>query len=172
MVYFSKSSNLLTKRMHSYYGCICLSLSPICVVKCICPRGCIITLVAVVWLFSHVCLQMFAQTACRRGYINTMVAFIGLFSTVGSQDEINCLPPTMHSRIGSICLIFLHCVFSNVSTSCLGQRMQSHTGCTCLAFLRCVFSNVSSNCLNDRMQNRIGCICLTFLKLLALEDAK
>ena len=67
----------------------------------------------------------------------------------------------MHSRIGCICLIFLHYVFSNVSTNCLGQRMQSHAGCTCLAFLHCVFSNVSSNCLNERMQNHIGYICLT-----------
>ena len=41
--------------------------------------------------------------------------------------------------------------------------MQSHIGCICLAFLQCVFSKVSSNCLPERMQSHIGCICLASL---------
>ena len=59
--------------------------------------------------------------------------------------------------------------------------MQSHASCICLIFLHCVFSNASSNCLHQRMQSHTGCICLIFsplcvfkcvLKLLASEDAK
>ena len=97
----------------------------------------------------------------------------------------------MQSHIGCICLIFLHCVFSNVASSCLHQRMHNHIGCICLTFLHCVFSNVSlkhlhkkmhshtgyiswtcfhcafsnvsSNGLPERMQNHTDCICLTFL---------
>ena len=65
--------------------------------------------------------------------------------------------------VGCICLIFLHCVFSNVSSNCLHQRMHSHIGCICLTFLHCVFSNVSSNRLYVRMHSHIGCICWTFL---------
>ena len=34
-----------------------------------CQRGCIVTLVAFVWLFSTVCFQMFPQIVCTRGCI-------------------------------------------------------------------------------------------------------
>ena len=37
----------------------------------------------------------------------------------------------MHSRIGCICLAFLHCGFSNVSSNGLPERMQNHTGSIC-----------------------------------------
>ena len=40
--------------------------------------------------------------------------------------------------------------------------MHNHTGCICLTFLRCVFSNVSSRRLHKRMQNHTGCIYLIF----------
>ena len=69
----------------------------------------------------------------------------------------------MHSHIGCICLSFLHCVFSHVSSNRLPERMQSHIGCICLTFLRCAFSNVSSNGLPEKMQSHTDCICLTFL---------
>ena len=90
----------------------------------------------------------------------------------------------MRNHTGCICLTFLHCAFSNVSSNglhewmhnhtgcicltfphsnCLPQRMQNHTGCICLTFLHCAFSNVSSKRLDKRMQNHTGCICLTFL---------
>ena len=39
--------------------------------------------------------------------------------------------------------------------------MHNHTGCICLIFLHCVFSNVSSNCLHMRMHNHTGSICLS-----------
>ncbi len=41
-------------------------------------------------------------------------------------------------------------------------RRQSHIGCICLAFLHCAFSNVSSMPLYQSMHSCIGCICLTF----------
>ena len=69
----------------------------------------------------------------------------------------------MHNHTGCICLSFLHCAFSNVSSSCLPEMMQNHTGCICLTFLHCVFSNVSSKNLNQSMHNHTGCICLSFL---------
>merc|ERR1712020_671492 len=75
----------------------------------------------------------------------------------------------MHSRIGCICLAFLHCAFSNVSSKHLHKRMHSHTGCICLSFLHRVFSNVSSNRLRDMMHTHIGCICLIFLCHLSLS---
>ena len=69
----------------------------------------------------------------------------------------------MQNHIGCICLTFLHCAFSNVSSNCLPERMQSHIGCICSTFPHCEFSNVSSKYLRQRMQNHIGCICKTFL---------
>ena len=41
-----------------------------------CLRGCILTLVAFVWLFSSVHFQMFSQIACPRKDIFTLVAFV------------------------------------------------------------------------------------------------
>ena len=41
----------------------------------------------------------------------------------------------MQRHIGSICLTFLHCKFSNVSSKRLHKRMQSHIDCICLTFL-------------------------------------
>ena len=67
----------------------------------------------------------------------------------------------MHSHIGCICLTFLHCVFSNVSSNCLLERMQNHTGCICWTFHHCAPSNVSSNGLFEKLHNYIGCICVT-----------
>ena len=69
----------------------------------------------------------------------------------------------MHNHIGCICLFFLQCVFSNVSSNFLDKRMHSRTGCICLTFLHCVFLNVSSNHLPERIQNYIDHIYLTFL---------
>ena len=36
----------------------------------------------------------------------------------------------------------------------------SHTGCICLTYLHCAFSNVSSNGLLGKMHNHTDCICL------------
>ena len=90
-------------------------------------------------------------------------------------------PTTNCWHLGCICLIFLHCAFSNVFSNCLNQRMHDHTGCICLTFPHCVFLNVSSKCLDQRMHSHCGflnvsskrlhkkmhnhtcCICLAFL---------
>ena len=57
---------------------------------------------------------------------------------------LNCIEK-MHSHIGGICLTFLHCEFSNVSSGCLPENRQSHIGCIWLTFLHCAFSNVQSS---------------------------
>ena len=75
----------------------------------------------------------------------------------------NRLPVSRQSHIGCICLAFLHCAFSNVSPNCVLEKRHSHTGYICLTFLHCAFLNVSSNGLHENMQSNIGCICLTFL---------
>ena len=43
-----------------------------------CPRGCKVTLIAFVWFFPTVCIQMFLQMARPRGCIVTLIAFIWL----------------------------------------------------------------------------------------------
>ena len=68
-----------------------------------------------------------------------------------------------HSHIGCICLIFLHCPLSNVSSNSLHEKMHCHIGCIRLTFLHCALSNVSSNRLHEKMHCHIGCICFTFL---------
>ena len=70
----------------------------------------------------------------------------------------------LHSPTGYICLTFIHCVFSNVSSSGLSGWMQNHTGCTCLLFLRSVFSNIPLDCLPWRMCNHTFYMCLVFLQ--------
>ena len=50
-----------------------------------CLRGCKVTLVASVWLFSTVPFQMCPQSACVRGCKVTLDAFVWLFSTVRFQ---------------------------------------------------------------------------------------
>ena len=69
----------------------------------------------------------------------------------------------MQSRIDCICLTFLHCVFSHVSSNRLSDRMQCHTGNICMIFFLCVFSNVSLICLPEGMHFHIRYICMTFL---------
>ena len=43
----------------------------------------------------------------------------------------------------------LHCELSNAFSNCLPEYMLNHTCCICLTFLHCVFSNVSSNSWED-----------------------
>ena len=63
------------------------------------------------------------------------------------------------SHIVFICLTFLQCAFSNVSSNDFSERMHSHIGYICLTFLHFEVSNLSLNCLPVRMQSHIGCIC-------------
>ena len=51
--------------------------------------------------------------------------------------------------------------YITVSSKRLPEKMHSHIDCICLVLLHCVFSNVSSNCLLEKRQNHIGCIYLT-----------
>ena len=69
-------------------------------------RGCKVTLVAFVWLFSTVRFQMCPQSACIRGCKVTLVAFLWLlstvfFSTVPSTDLLE-----IHYRTGSTVWVF------------------------------------------------------------------
>ena len=70
----------------------------------------------------------------------------------------------LSSCIECICMAFLHCAFSSVSSKRLHKRMQSHIGCICLIFLHCEFSNGSSNDQPEKRHSHIGCISLTFLQ--------
>ena len=78
-----------------------------------------------------------------------------------SNVSSNGLPEKRHSGTDYICLAFLHCVFSNVFSNCLPKKRHSHIGCICSTFLRCAFSNVSSNGLHEKRHIHIGCTCLT-----------
>ena len=69
----------------------------------------------------------------------------------------------MQNHTDCICLTFLHCVFSNVSSNGPPERMHNHTGCICLTFPHCVFLNVSSILWHRKLHSYIGCIWLTFL---------
>ena len=64
----------------------------------------------------------------------------------------------MHIHIGCICLTFLQCELSNVSSKRVHKRLQSHTGCICLSFPHCALSNAFSNCLHERMHNCTACL--------------
>ena len=66
-------------------------------------------------------------------------------------------------RINLMCLAFLSCALSNVSSNGLAERRHSHIGCIYLAFLRCVFSSVSSNRMPDKMHSHTDRIYLTLL---------
>ena len=59
----------------------------------VCPRGCIVTSVAFVQLFSAVYFQMYPQIACLRGCIVTLIAFVRFFLAVSFQmcPQIACL---------------------------------------------------------------------------------
>ena len=88
-----------------------------------------------------------------------------MFSNVSS----NCLPERMHNHIDCICLTFLHCALSNVSSKCLDLKRQTHIcfDFSLLSVIKCFLKELGSkqalNCLPEQMQSHIGCILLTFL---------
>jgi len=88
---------------------------------------------------------MILQTPCQRRGKVTLVAFVLLLLRI-------------HSRIRCICLIFLHCAFSNDPSNSVPEKRYSHIGCICFTFLHCAFSNVPSNSLPKKRHSRIGCI--------------
>ena len=64
----------------------------------------------------------------------TLIAFFFFFPTVRFQ-----MSEKMKNHTGGICLVFLHCVFSNVSTKSLHNRMHSYIGCICCVFFTVCF---------------------------------
>ena len=50
-----------------------------------CLGGCIVALVALVWLFSTVCFQMCPQMPRLKGCIVALITFVSFFSTVSYQ---------------------------------------------------------------------------------------
>ena len=101
-----------------------------------CPKGCIVTLVAFVWLFTTVYFQMSPQIACLRGSKLALIALVWFFSIMFfSNVWPKHFPKKLQSHIGYICKPLVHCVFSSVSSNCLPRWIQSHTGCICLTYV-------------------------------------
>ena len=125
--------------MHSHIGCICMTF-PHCVfsnVSSNCQlRGCIVTLVALVWLFSTVRFQMFPQRDSLDWCKVTLVALVWIFSTVCFKMPAseNVKSHWSHFFNFSPCLktfshdIYSLCVF-NIFSNRLSLCMQSHIGC-------------------------------------------
>ena len=86
----------------------------------------IITLVALVELFSNVCFQMCPQSTWVWACIITSVAFVWLFSTVCFQMNPQIAWP---KGLKVTLVAFFHSAFSDVSSKHLDQSMLSHTGC-------------------------------------------
>ena len=93
-------------------------------------NGCIVTLVAFVWLFSTVSHQMSPQIAFHRRGIIALVAFVCLFSTVCFQmlPQIACMRRCIVALVAFV-PTFLHCAFSNVASNGLHEKMHSCIGC-------------------------------------------
>ena len=75
-----------------------------------CLWRCKVTLVAFVWFFPTVCLQMYPQMNCLRGCIVTLVAFVWLFPTVDFQmsPQIACL---RERRVALAAFVWLYARF-------------------------------------------------------------
>ena len=90
-----------------------------------CLKECIVTLIALVWLFSNVCFQMSPQTACLGRCIVTLVAFVQLFSTIVFSNEPS-------NRIFEKMLVTLQCT-GCIHWICI-HSLHCHTGCFCFTF--------------------------------------
>ena len=127
-----------------------------------CPQWSIVTLVAFVWLFSTVCIQMSPQIACPRRCIVTLVAFVWLFSTVYFQMcfQSSCIGGCKVTLVASIWF------FSTVYLQMLPQ-MICPRGCK-ITFIACVglFSTVHFQMFPQIACNRRGIFTLAafFLK--------
>ena len=63
----------------------------------------------------------------------------------------------IQSCIVCICLTFLQCVFTNVSSNRQLEIMNSNINCICLVFLHCAFPNVYSKSLGQHRQSHTVC---------------
>ena len=102
-----------------------------------CIRGCKVTLVAFVWLFSTVRFQMRLQTACLRRCIVTLVAFVWLFCTVCFQMYLQIACPT--GCIITLAAIiwpdaFLCLLISDIWKTYIPQAFFHHHNVTCTVF--------------------------------------
>ena len=136
------SSNCLPGRMQSHIGCICLTFLH-CAFSNVSSNGLpekrqsridCICLTFLQCAFSNV------PSNCLSG---RMQSHIGYISVKGKG--IVTLPMSLVAL----------CVFKRILKMLLG-RMHNHIACICLAFIHCAFSYVSSNCLSVRMQSHIG----------------
>ena len=114
--FLNVSSKRLHKSRHNHTGCICLIF-----LRCVFSNA------------SSNCLDQSRHN--HTGCICLTFLHCG-FSNVSS----NCLPGWIHDHIGCISPL---CIFKCV-LKWMRERMHNHTGCICLTFLHCWFSNVSS----------------------------
>ena len=99
---------------------------------------------------------MSPQIACLREGIFTSAASIchhPLCFAVGKYENLKGLDKTIQSCIVCICLTFLQCVFTNVSSNRQLEIMYSNINCICLVFLHCAFPNVYSKSLGQHRQS-------------------
>ena len=146
--------------MHSHIDCTYLTFASVCFQmshQIACLKGCIVTLIAFVWLFSTVCFQVCPQIVFPRGFIVTLVAFFWLFSFVCfyMSFTIVCLRKCIVALV-ALLTFFFHCVFLNGSLM-IPDRMQSHTDCTHFTFCHCFFLQVSPQITLVRKWNGKGC---------------
>ena len=111
-------------------------------------------------LFWKLCCKHFVENPKFEKYpqkIGPKYNFLKIRHNLSTQSpHIYFLLKRMHNHTGCICLTFLRCVFSNVSSNCLPLRTNNHTGCIYLDFLHCAISNVSSNHLPQKMNKHTG----------------
>ena len=121
-----------------------------------CLGGYMITLVA----FLRCAFSNVSSNGCVNGCIITLVAFVWLFFTVGFQ-----MCPQSAGIKGCICSIFIHCVFSNVSSKRLHKRMDNHTGCIwkhtvekrlTSATRQCVYASYRTSHLRTHLKTHSG----------------
>ena len=137
--------------------------SPLCIIKCnrklfFCMNRWKLALTAAVWSFSIVCFQVLPQVACFKGCIITLAGSIKLFSTVRFQ-----MRPKIWCPSRGICLICLHCVFSNGSSNYLDKRRHNRRriGCIGLAFpYRAFYVRPQVSCLIWCILARVAFVCL------------
>ena len=104
----------------------------------ICPRGSIVTLTAIVWLFTTVDFQVCPQIACLRGCIVALVAFVQIFSTVCFDMS----PQIAWIRGYIITLVALVWLFSTVRFQMLPQMACPRRGILALVAFVWLFSTV------------------------------